>query len=175
MLVYRYIDPALEHDLTSPTKPWALSPLVSTMPHFMHARIPEDPLSGNPSEALTSDSLSSVEHATAPGRLSIFPPPRSITDDTSQLYLTLKNTDSWSSSGSNSPASSVSSVLSTLSTPSHTSNFGQLKKAPRRSERKKPTLPNFANASQRRSYFSKGANREAVELGREVSFFCGRL
>ncbi|KAH9476066.1 UPF0590 protein [Psilocybe cubensis] len=35
-----YIDPTLKHDLTSSTKPWALSPLISTMPHFMHTRIP---------------------------------------------------------------------------------------------------------------------------------------
>ncbi|KAI0792507.1 DUF1769-domain-containing protein [Abortiporus biennis] len=31
-----YIDPSLEHDLTSRTKPWALAPLVATMPHLMH-------------------------------------------------------------------------------------------------------------------------------------------
>ncbi|KAG5650490.1 hypothetical protein H0H81_012061 [Sphagnurus paluster] len=35
-----YIDPTLEHDLTSQTKPWALSPLVATMPHLVHTRVP---------------------------------------------------------------------------------------------------------------------------------------
>ena len=39
--VLRYIDPTLEHDLTSQTKPWALSPLITTMPHFAHQRIGE--------------------------------------------------------------------------------------------------------------------------------------
>lgn len=34
LLYYRYIDPTLEHDLTSQNKPWALSPLIATMPHF---------------------------------------------------------------------------------------------------------------------------------------------
>ena len=34
-----YIDPTLEHDLQSTTKPWALSPLISTMPYFAHTRL----------------------------------------------------------------------------------------------------------------------------------------
>jgi len=162
----RYIDPTLEHDLTSPTKPWALSPLVSTMPHFMHTRttITEDAFSGSLSEAPASDTPGS-------SRLSSFPPSQSIADDTSQLYLALKNTDSSSSSGSNTPSSAASSVLSIVSTSSNAPNFGQVKKAlGRRPKRDKPTLPDFANASQRRSYFSQCANREAVELGPEVSF-----
>lgn len=29
-----YIDPVMQHDLNSSTKPWALSPLISTMPHL---------------------------------------------------------------------------------------------------------------------------------------------
>lgn len=36
-----FIDPSLDHDLTSKTKPWALSPLVATMPHLMHHRVDE--------------------------------------------------------------------------------------------------------------------------------------
>lgn len=34
-----YIDPTLEHDLQSTSKPWALSPLISTMPYFAHMRL----------------------------------------------------------------------------------------------------------------------------------------
>ncbi|TEB34271.1 DUF1769-domain-containing protein [Coprinellus micaceus] len=34
-----YIDPTLEHDLQSTSKPWALSPLISTMPYFAHRRL----------------------------------------------------------------------------------------------------------------------------------------
>ncbi|CAL1699645.1 unnamed protein product [Somion occarium] len=37
----KYIDPTLEQDLTSNSKPWALSPLVATMPHLEHRRIDE--------------------------------------------------------------------------------------------------------------------------------------
>ena len=56
-LPLRYIDPTLEHELTSKTKPWALSPLISTMPHFAHQKIgksdalPEFP----PRESLEDD------------------------------------------------------------------------------------------------------------------------
>jgi len=58
-----FIDPTLEHDLSGP-KPWALSPLITTMPHLMHTE-------------LTSKDT----------RLPSFPPPapRSIKDDTKQL------------------------------------------------------------------------------------------
>ncbi|KZV70029.1 DUF1769-domain-containing protein [Peniophora sp. CONT] len=34
----KYVDPTLEHDLGSKTKPWALSPLISTMPYLAHSR-----------------------------------------------------------------------------------------------------------------------------------------
>ncbi|KAF9019107.1 DUF1769-domain-containing protein [Hymenopellis radicata] len=54
-----YVDPTLEHDLTSSTKPWALSPLVATMPHFSHTQ--EEPPQ--------------------------FPPRTPLVDDTSNLYL----------------------------------------------------------------------------------------
>jgi len=57
----KYIDPTLEHNLTSQAKPWALSPLISTMPHFVHRRIGE---SDTPPE---------------------FPPRESLQDDNSQL------------------------------------------------------------------------------------------
>jgi hypothetical protein len=57
----RYIDPTLEHDLTSQAKPWALSPLISTMPYFSHRRLGE---SDTPPE---------------------FPPRESLRDDISQL------------------------------------------------------------------------------------------
>ncbi len=38
---FRYIDPTLEQDLASQTKPWALSPLIATMPYFEHTRVDE--------------------------------------------------------------------------------------------------------------------------------------
>lgn len=39
----QFIDPTLEHDLTSQTKPWALSPLVATMPHFAYKHTDQPP------------------------------------------------------------------------------------------------------------------------------------
>lgn len=38
----RFIDPTLEHDLTSQTKPWALSPLVATMPYCSRKYVDEE-------------------------------------------------------------------------------------------------------------------------------------
>lgn len=79
------IDPTLEHDLTGP-QPWALSPLVSTMPHLTHTSL-------------------------ARGRVPpSFPPKYSIVDDGSSL-----NTRSPSSSPSLSPSSSPSSSADSLS------------------------------------------------------------
>jgi len=53
----KYIDPTLEHDLTSQTKPWALSPLISTMPHFVHRKTGEfdTPPEFPPRESLKDD------------------------------------------------------------------------------------------------------------------------
>ncbi|KAF8496966.1 hypothetical protein JB92DRAFT_2988748 [Gautieria morchelliformis] len=58
-----FIDPTLEHDLPGP-KPWALSPLITTMPHFVHQEL-------------------STQNAPLPP----FPPPapESIKDDTKLL------------------------------------------------------------------------------------------
>ncbi|OCH84510.1 DUF1769-domain-containing protein [Obba rivulosa] len=57
----RFIDPTLEQDLASQSKPWALSPLITTMPYLQHRRITRD--------------------APPPP----FPPPRPISDDISSL------------------------------------------------------------------------------------------
>ncbi|KAH9922891.1 hypothetical protein B0H21DRAFT_701400 [Amylocystis lapponica] len=35
----QYVDPTLEQDLASKTQPWALSPLIATMPYLEHRRI----------------------------------------------------------------------------------------------------------------------------------------
>ncbi len=59
-----FVDPTLEHDLASRTKPWALSPLVATMPYFRHQR--------------------STPSAPAPQ----FPPTEPLSDDASQLRTT---------------------------------------------------------------------------------------
>ncbi|KAI1794489.1 DUF1769-domain-containing protein [Ganoderma leucocontextum] len=66
-----FIDPTLEQDLASRTKPWALSPLIATMPYFHHTPIEK----GRAAEALA------------------FPPKEPINDDTSQLRVRATQTD----------------------------------------------------------------------------------
>lgn len=58
----KYIDPTLEHELNSSTRPWALSPLISTMPYL---------------------ALSSADGASVVG--ADFPPARPIAEDTTRL------------------------------------------------------------------------------------------
>jgi len=68
-----FIDPTLEHDLGSHSQPWALSPLVSTMPHFVHTRVPSES---------SQRRNSSDDHARSPPP---FPSKESVGDDTSQM------------------------------------------------------------------------------------------
>jgi len=60
----QFIDPTLEHDLLSQTKPWALSPLVATMPHFSHQYVPgyvrDEDADSDVTVSSTSSSSSSV-------------------------------------------------------------------------------------------------------------------
>ncbi|EJF59728.1 hypothetical protein DICSQDRAFT_128064 [Dichomitus squalens LYAD-421 SS1] len=71
-----FIDPTLENDLASRTRPWALSPLIATMPYFHHAR------------------------ATDSGPAPAFPPPHApINDDTSQLQTIPTATNSSGKGG----------------------------------------------------------------------------
>jgi hypothetical protein len=65
-LLYSYVDPTLEQDLQSNSKPWALSPLISTMTHFAHS---------------TASSLPTDSAHKAPN----FPPSEPIADNTSRL------------------------------------------------------------------------------------------
>ncbi|KAF7973152.1 hypothetical protein HWV62_15929 [Athelia sp. TMB] len=50
-----YMDPTLEHDLYSQTKPWALSPLISTMPYFAHRSSETDPPTFPPAAPISDD------------------------------------------------------------------------------------------------------------------------
>ncbi|KZT25784.1 hypothetical protein NEOLEDRAFT_1147814 [Neolentinus lepideus HHB14362 ss-1] len=92
-LFARYVDPTLEHDLTSQTQPWALSPLISTMPFLAHTRDSPPP----------------------------FPSSIPIADDTSQLTMAAAIA-SYSSDGSASSTSSLSSIRSMASKASKKSN-----------------------------------------------------
>ncbi|KAF9530268.1 hypothetical protein CPB83DRAFT_851276 [Crepidotus variabilis] len=151
-----YIDPTLQHDLTSQAKPWALSPLISTMPHFAHKR---------------SCLVDAAELTTS------FPPVESLEDSTEELHLTMfddnKNLSSPSSSTSSLSSSSASSDISSSSAKSSAS--AKLRQAFRskksRSQSGSPH-PNFReevkhleDASQRRSYFAVEEHRKAVTFG----------
>ncbi|TFY56850.1 hypothetical protein EVJ58_g7383 [Rhodofomes roseus] len=52
-----FVDPTLEQDLASGSKPWALSPLISTMPYLEHKRVngPEDVPPFPPDELVGND------------------------------------------------------------------------------------------------------------------------
>jgi len=158
-----YLDPALSHDLGSQTKPWALSPLVATMPHFAHS------------------------HNSEPPR---FPSSRSLTDDNSELHLVFNAMDD---DDNDSPASSASSSTSSLSSASSASSVhsahsrksngsmsakiksfskASVKRAAGGSSRRKisgGTHPpvNLNTAAQRRSYFSVQENRKNIVFGPE--------
>ncbi|KAJ3800523.1 hypothetical protein GGU11DRAFT_814664 [Lentinula aff. detonsa] len=165
-----YIDPNLLHDLTSQTKPWALSPLVATMPHFAHS------------------------HKSRPPK---FPSTSSLTDDNSQLSLAYHDEDDddvdsplSSASSSTSSLSSVSSEHSThsgcsghsSSSPSRkssssngskSSKIKSLSKVARgsrpasRNRNGAPPPVNLHTAVQRRNYFSVSKNRKSVVFGPE--------
>ena len=149
-----YIDPTLEHDLLSPTKPWALSPLICTMPHFMHTRVP--------AAGLTADSYNTAMTKRV-GRSPPFPPTQSIRDWTNDLYLTVVQV---------SDSSSLSSISSRGSDPTTTSSSGikgVVKKAvQRRSVNVEDDVQRFEGAGQRRSYFSSASRRELIQFGPEV-------
>ncbi|KAF9488188.1 hypothetical protein BDN71DRAFT_1491209 [Pleurotus eryngii] len=150
----KYMDPVLEHDLSSLTKPWALSPLIATMPHFEHKRL-------------------SSHHASLPA----FPPSQSIADDVSHVRVTSSppsclssRASSVSSSSSllSSKSSSSLSLASTSSSKSNTSSSSSSSKSSSRSKGKKrrgPSNANLHSASDRRSRFSDIANRQEVEFG----------
>ncbi|KIK56908.1 hypothetical protein GYMLUDRAFT_46799 [Collybiopsis luxurians FD-317 M1] len=173
-----YIDPNLTHDLSSPTKPWALSPLIATMPNFAH----------------THQSSRSPDPRPPP-----FPSNHSLRDDSSQLYLSFHPHDDDNSIDS--PPSSASSSSSSLNSSSshgsahsthssysshsahsyhsHSSSgsmsakiksLSKVSVKPLKRSRRATgtgTAPplNLTNAAQRRSYFSLQENRENVVFG----------
>jgi len=89
------IDPTLEHDLASSTKPWALSPLISTMPHLAHKRLHAVPRPPSPAPLPTTPLPAFHEpppsHTINREGWPPFPTPKSLSDDSTELYLTLKS------------------------------------------------------------------------------------
>ncbi|KAI0250671.1 hypothetical protein BJV78DRAFT_546765 [Lactifluus subvellereus] len=111
-----FVDPSLEHDLASSTKPWALSPLISTMPYLAHTRLPavSRTLSSETRQPATlahEHHQSSSKHAIDREGWPLFPSPQSLSDDTTQLHLTL-NSPSHSHSPSPTPTPTPSPLLS---------------------------------------------------------------
>ncbi|TFK25262.1 DUF1769-domain-containing protein [Coprinopsis marcescibilis] len=141
-----YVDPTLEHDLQSQTKPWALSPLISTMPHFTHHRV--------------RDSLS--DEAPFPGKTSLV-------DDTSELYLAAEGSNP-SSQGSSSPGSpSLGSANMTPHSGISPSSSAMSLVTPRSTAVEVPSSAlsklSFETASQRRTFFSSPEKRQKVAFG----------
>ncbi|KAL0576099.1 hypothetical protein V5O48_005873 [Marasmius crinis-equi] len=151
-----FVDPTLEHDLTSSTRPWALSPLITTMPHFVHTR-----LGGSPNASPASSS-SSLGMPSAPPR---FPPRYPLRDDTSMLYLAQAPSPYSSASSSSSSLSSSSSHGSYRSSSSSSSKHYNALSVSRHKKRGGNVPINLQTASQRRSYFSSPDNRQAVRFG----------
>ncbi|KAF9064819.1 hypothetical protein BDP27DRAFT_1450584 [Rhodocollybia butyracea] len=154
-----YIDPSLSHDLTSSTKPWALSPLIATMPYFAHS------------------------HNSKPPR---FPSAHSLIDDNSQLPFcydddfdsplsSASSSTSSLSSGSSGSFNSAHSHLSSHSKKSNSSNglsskiraIPKLSRGSRGSHKASNPPVNLVTAAQRRSYFSDQEHRKRVVFGPE--------
>ncbi|XP_006463357.1 hypothetical protein AGABI2DRAFT_186955 [Agaricus bisporus var. bisporus H97] len=169
-----YIDPTMEHDLQSTSKPWALSPLVSTMPYLMHQRLDDH----DPSSSMSDRSLKHQD------RTPSFPSTRSIKDWTPDIYQTLREraqSPSSISSSSTSSSSSASSLVSFRSTKSNLSSLSASKKSDtlkdalkkvkpssrdrKRSMQHSPEEMRFDNAAARRAFFSDAANRQSVVFG----------
>jgi hypothetical protein len=152
-----YIDPTLEHDLFSTDKPWALSPLICTMPYFMHTRIGD------------FENTKKLRDNSEPP----FPPTGSIRDSTDELYLTVIPHYKPDSSHS----SSASSISSGGFIPT-TSRIKDVVQKKRRGTNVETDIPRFEGAGQRRSYFSSAKRRELIQFGPEVcamhGLSCGR-
>ncbi|KAG6884925.1 hypothetical protein C0992_005590 [Termitomyces sp. T32_za158] len=155
-----FIDPTLEHDITSQTQPWALSPLISMMPHFVHSRVGLDNHDAPP-VAL------SIQKPTT----TIFPPKRPLSDDTSQLHLALRGTsDSRGSLPYGSALSLSSPDLAALNrkpkeSRSAISTVKEKLTGKRKDKKKERKGLGLADASQRRAHFARAAHRQEITFG----------
>ena len=176
----------------SDTKPWALSPLIATMPHFVHERLDD----------IRTSPLLGHKHADSTG--SSFPPSQSLGEDTSQLQFAIATSSNSSSStfstpaSSNSmcftpassgsafvtPASSLSSRIPSAASSSYDLPVSSRKpvslgasvknslKKPLEKAQKKSKVDrslDLRTASDRRSYFSSPQHRQEIEFGPDVS------
>ncbi|KAF9010054.1 hypothetical protein BDQ17DRAFT_1397524 [Cyathus striatus] len=116
-------------------KALGLSPLISTMPHFIHTRIPIAPIllsPASPGDVLRSRDTSS--HAN-----NNFPPSHSIEDDTSQLYLASTVVPSPTLRSDASSVDSTGSTRSSRSSGSQSSSkAGSLRNVVKKIGKRKP-------------------------------------
>ena len=76
--IHRYVDPPLQEDLASKSRPWAFSPLVATMPHIHHTRLDDGaspPRFPAPFEPV-SENMSQIRTRAGTGRRQEVGPPR---------------------------------------------------------------------------------------------------
>jgi len=176
-----YVDPTLEHDLGSQTKPWALSPLISTMPHFSHTRL-HDSRSSSRSSSHSRGSSSESGHWEQPSRhhhyrnhLPIpgpnrpqfppFPPRRSVEDDLSHIHLVhLRDPYNDSSPGSEYGSSSASSSSSSLGDGVRSIAQARMRKQAKLGTAGPHSL-NLHTAHERQAYFHKAKHRREVSFG----------
>lgn len=152
-----YMDPTLTHDLQSTTKPWALSPLISTMPYFAHQRILHGEL------------------------LPPFPSEESLVDDVSQLYLAVPAAGSTLSPGTSSPSrfrdssssprdtnglgSGSGSIRRSLSPSAGSDRSGTSNASSTKHHSIQDELKSLETVAQRRAYFTSPEKRRQVAFG----------
>ncbi len=171
-----FIDPTLEHDLNSSTKPWALSPLISTMPHLAHRHVPVSSSlasrSPSPSSSPVIDVIPQPSARDPQSSKSAmidntdtwppFPSLQSLTDDTAQLYLTLRSPvslHSRSCSHSPSPSPHLSRQPSSSGRATPESSDGPVPTFPIESESFDPGNPGLVLPSSTESPSSTDKNR----------------
>lgn len=157
--------------------PWALSPLISTMPHFAHAR-----LYGSPESCSSSSKAGNNGRLQVPNRgameetMPSFPPKHSVSDDLSSVPLLNSHDDYLLGSDLKSLPRSVSSPSLA---PNMDGNRGSLKKklsnvslhSGRSSPGPEASVRSMRSAQQRRSHFQSATNRKKVVFGPDVSDF----
>lgn len=184
-----FIDPSLEHELMSST-PWALSPLIATMPHFIHTPIPGSS-SHTPSHSHSGSSTSSLSS----------PADLDSGSDSNSEHASFESSESGhttsTSSSIHTPSDSTGSQVDVdLTTPdeslehdchipqppefpSQTSigdDISYLKIKQKGSGKASRTTATSAaklklsTPSKRRNYFAKVENRKGVSFGPKVSF-----
>ncbi|VDC02647.1 unnamed protein product [Peniophora sp. CBMAI 1063] len=150
----KYVDPTLEHDLGSKTKPWALSPLLSTMPYLVHSR------DGGPN--FPSTNRTSIGDDVT--QLALSSPPSSPASSRSSSSLS-----SMSSDGSErdvSPVEKVAGVKAKKTKRSWSSRSSRSGSEEGSSAGVAAKIP-AGNTRARRTYFADEKHRKEVMLGPE--------